>query len=324
MAQHFLLSAAARTFSLMALCQVSEEGAYEMFCRMRWPETNGAPVCPQCGCPVAYVYRCRRLFKCKGCHRQFSVTSGTLFASRKLPFKILLFAIGLLVNAAKGISSLQASRDLDIHAKTTFVLLHKLRCALLSSVLSTSVRGVVEVDGAWFGGHVRPRNHRIERIDRRLRKHRSRKRRCVVVMRQRGGPMIPIVTRHEAEAVPLIRRRIATGSVIHADEARAWDDLQAWYEMRRINHRRAYSANGACTNQAESYFSRLRRAEIGQYHHVAGPYLDHYACEMSWREDHRRINNGAQFVAVGCLSLGHPSSQRWTQRHRNRAPHQTS
>jgi hypothetical protein len=28
MAQHFLLSAAARTFSLMALCQVSEEGAY--------------------------------------------------------------------------------------------------------------------------------------------------------------------------------------------------------------------------------------------------------------------------------------------------------
>jgi hypothetical protein len=62
MAQHFLLSAAARTFSLMALCQVSEEGAYEMFCRMRWPETDGAPVCPRCGCPVAYVYRCRRLF----------------------------------------------------------------------------------------------------------------------------------------------------------------------------------------------------------------------------------------------------------------------
>jgi hypothetical protein len=61
MAQHFLLSAAARTFSLMALCQVSEEGAYEMFCRMRWPETDGAPVCPRCGCPVAYVYRCRRL-----------------------------------------------------------------------------------------------------------------------------------------------------------------------------------------------------------------------------------------------------------------------
>jgi transposase-like protein len=227
MAQHFLLSAAARTISLVALCQLPEETAYKVFCWMRWPETDGSPVCPACGCLVAYVYRCRRVFKCKGCHRQFSVTSGTLFASRKLPFQLLLLAIGLLVNAAKGISSLQASRDLDIHGKTAFVLLHKLRCALLTSVCATSVSGQVEVDGAWFGGHVRPRNHRIERIDRRLRNHRSRKRRCVVVIRQRGGATVPFVTNHEAEAVPLIRQRIATGSIVHADEARAWDDLQA-------------------------------------------------------------------------------------------------
>ena len=27
----------------------------------------------------------------------------------------------------------------------------------------------------------------------------------------------------------------------------------------------------ACTNQAESYFSRLRRADIGTHHHVSGP-----------------------------------------------------
>jgi transposase-like protein len=100
MAQHFLLSAAARTFSLAALCQLPEETAYKIFCRMRWPETDGSPVCPKCSCPVAYVYHCRRLFKCKGCHRQFSVTSGTLFASRKLSFQLLLLAIGLLVNAA--------------------------------------------------------------------------------------------------------------------------------------------------------------------------------------------------------------------------------
>jgi transposase-like protein len=326
MAQHFLLSAAARTFSLMGLCQLSEESAYKMFCRLRWPETDGSPVCPECGCPVAYVYRCRRLFKCKGCHRQFSVTSGTLFASRKLSFQLLLLAIGLFVNAAKGISSLQVSRDLDIHAKTAFVLLHKFRCALLSS-LATTLCGVVEVDGGWFGGHVRPHNHRVERIDRRLRKHRSRKRRCVVVMRQRGGPTVPVVTKREADALPLIRQRVALGSIVHADEARAWDDLQARYEMRRINHRRAYSADGACTNQAESYFSRLRRAEIGQHHHIAGPYLDHYAGEIAWREDARRKPNGTQFVAAGCLTLGHPPSGRWTrywQRHQNKALHQTS
>jgi len=35
------------------------------------------------------------------------------------------------------------------------------------------------------------------------------------------------------------------------------------YVGKRINHAVAFSDDGACTNQAESFFSRLRRAEIG-------------------------------------------------------------
>jgi Transposase zinc-ribbon domain len=124
MSQHFLLSPAARTLSLMALCQLSDEAAYDLFRRLRWPDSGGAPVCPGCDCHAVYIYRCRRVFECKACHWQFSVTSGTLFASHKLPFQVLAFAIGLFVDAAKGISSLQVSRDLNIHAKTAFVLLH--------------------------------------------------------------------------------------------------------------------------------------------------------------------------------------------------------
>jgi hypothetical protein len=55
--------------------------------------------------------------------------------------------------------------------------------------------------------------------------------------------------------------------------------------MKRINHEEASSLNGACINWAESYFSRMRRGEIGHHHHVAGPYLLRYAQEASWRED---------------------------------------
>src|SRR6516225_5454706 len=40
----------------------------------------------------------------------------------------------------------------------------------------------------------------------------------------------------------------------------------------------------ACTNQAESWFSRLRRAEIGQHHRISGRYLYQYPNEMAWRE----------------------------------------
>ena len=318
MAQHFLMSAAARTLSLVDLCDLSEDAAHRMLCAMRWPDTDGAPICPKCSCAAVYTYRCRRVFKCKACHRQFSVTSGTSLAYRKLPVRTLLMVFSLFVNAAKGISSLQLSRDLGLHAKTAFVLLHKLRCALTSSFETTRLSGIVEIDGGWFGGYVRPENHRVARIDRRRRQHQSGKRRCVVVMRQRGGPTVTAVVKHEAEAVPIIRRRVARGSTVHADEARAWDDLHASFEMKRINHREAYSKDGACTNQAESYIARLRRAEIGQHHHIAGPHLSQYAGEMAWREDMRRRATGTQFHACGRLALGNPPSSAWVgywQRH---------
>ncbi len=68
-------------------------------------------------------------------------------------------------------------------------------------------------------------------------------------------------------------------------------------------HQEAYSLAGACTNGAEEFFSRMRRAEIGHYHHIAGAYLIRYAQEASWREDHRRVDNGAQVSRGAGLAL---------------------
>lgn len=73
--------------------------------------------------------------------------------------------------------------------------------------------------------------------------------------------------------------------------------------MKRINHQEAYSFDGACTNAAESFFSCLRRAEIGHHHHVAGAYLLRYAQEAAWREDNRRSPNGEQVNRVAGLAV---------------------
>lgn len=102
MAQRFLLSAASRTLSLRSIYKAGEDSAYETFYKMRWPETDGEAVCPVCSNEGAYKITTRRKFKCKNCHHQFSVTSGTIFASRKMDFVDLLAAICLIVNAAKG------------------------------------------------------------------------------------------------------------------------------------------------------------------------------------------------------------------------------
>ena len=166
----------------------------------------------------------------------------------------------------------------------------------------------VAIDGAYFGGYVKPANHRADRKDRRLWQNKSGKRECVVIVRERDGASLPAVFKNEAQALNFIRSRVAKGTVIQADESNAWNDLHSRYEMKRINHEEAYSLDGACTNSAESFFSRLRRAEIGHHHHIAGAYLLRYAQEAAWREDNRRISNGEQIRLVAGLAMARKPS----------------
>jgi hypothetical protein len=179
-------------------------------------------------------------------------------------------------------------------------------------------RPVAEVDGAYFGGHIRPANEAKDRVDRRRAEHQTGKRKVVVVIRERGGETLPGVFKAESQALSWIKSRVAKGTVLHADEAPSWNDLHARFEMKRIDHQVAYSLNGACTNQAESYFSRLRRGEMGHHHHISGPYLLRYAQESAWREDNRRVANGDQVRRVAGLALARGKSVDFTgywQRH---------
>lgn len=309
--QHFLLTAAARTISLKAVFRMSEDDAYQAFCNLRWPETDGEAVCPKCGCTETYSISTRRRFKCVACYAQFSVTSGTIFASRKLSFVDLLAAIVIFVNGAKGVSALQVSRDLNVQYKTAFVLSHKLREAMALELRGQKLNGIVEIDGAYFGGHVRPENMVADRKDRRLKANQSGKRQCVVIMRERNGRSLPFVVRSEGDAVPMVRDHVGTLATIMADEGSGWDALHAGWDTRRVNHSVAFMDEGVCTNQAESYFSRLRRMEVGTHHHIAGPYLASYAVEASWREDNRRVDNRRQTAAVAEAAMASPVSRKW-------------
>src|SRR5258705_4232239 len=177
---------------------------------------------------------------------------------------------------------------------------------------------VAEVDGGYFGGYVKPANQKEYRRDRRYARNQNGKRKVVVIVRDGGGNSVPAVFGSESQAATFIRARIAKGTVVHADEAASWDGLHERFEMKRINHQEAYSLDGACTNYAEEYFSRLRRAEVGIHHHIAGAYLLRYAQESSWREDNRRGSNGDQVRRVAALAMKRGKSvefYRYLQRH---------
>jgi len=311
MAQHFLMSAAARTLSLKAIFADGEAAAYRRFCALRWPETNGAPICPECRCIEAYSITSRRRFKCAACHHQFSVTSGTIFASRKLCFADLLSAICLFVNASKGMSAVQFSRDLNVQYKTAFVLMHKLREAMAAETADARLGNTVEVDGAYFGGHVRPTNFKEDRVDRRLLRNRTGKRRVVVVLRERGGRTLTRAFLREAEGVRFAKERIEAGSIVAADEVAHWDLLTSTFKTQRINHSDAYSRDGIHTNMAESFFSRLRRMIRGQHHAVGSKHLGGYAIHAAWLEDHRLVSNGGLADRLIADALSAPVSRAW-------------
>ncbi len=313
MAQHFLLSSAARSLSLARVARMSDEEALATFKAIRWSDSHGEPYCPRCGCLTVYGRKSKALWECKACGHVFSVTSGTIFASRKMPLRDYLLAIAIFVNGAKGHSALQLSRDLDCQYKSAFVLAHKLREAL-GAAPTGKVGGEgrdVEIDGMYAGGYVKPANHKENRRDRRLAINQTGKRQVVVVMRERQGESITAVYRSEDQATPHVRNFVAIGSTIHADEASHWDALHAHLVIKRINHSKVYSDGQSCTNQAESFFSRLRRAEIGTHHHIAGPYLASYADEMAWRENYRRLSNGEQYLLAANAAIKAPISDRW-------------
>lgn len=317
MAQHFLLSARARTLSLGAVLRMTEAEAEAQFRAIRWAATDGNPVCIHCDCPT--VYEARRpngasRYRCKACRKDFSVTSGTIFAFHKLPVRDYLAAIAVFCNEVKGKSALALSRDLGVQYKTSFVLAHKIREAMASELKGVTVGGpgrTVEIDGGYFGGYVKPANYKENRRDRRLAKNQNGKRQVVVVVRERDGRTLPAVFKSEGAALGFICNRVAKGTEIVADEAGGWNDLQARYAMQRIDHGFAYSDRGVYSNGAEGFFSRMRRGEIGHSHHVAGPYLVRYAQEASWREDHRRVDNGRQVQGVMTLAMASRPSVDW-------------
>src|ERR1700733_8946301 len=171
---HFLQSSAARTLSLAHVFRMTDEEAETAFRKIRWHQTEGAPICPECGGLDAYEYRRPTgllRFRCKGCGKNYSITSGTLFASHKAPLRMYLAAIAVSINEVKGKNALALSRDLDMSHKACWIMLHKLREAMAEEFKGRKIGGegkVAEVDGAYFGGYIRPANFREHRIDRRL------------------------------------------------------------------------------------------------------------------------------------------------------------
>jgi transposase-like protein len=104
----------------------------------------------------------RIMYVCLDCKKQFSVTDGTVFNDTHLSLDKWFLAVALMVNAKKGISSLQLKRVIKVARKTAWYLNHRIRKAmgLIEAADEEKLAGTVEADETYIGGKYDKRRKR--------------------------------------------------------------------------------------------------------------------------------------------------------------------
>lgn len=260
----------------------TEDEAREQFAKFRWAEFGGRPTCQRCNTDAVNTYKSRHLYKCKMCHRQFSVTSNTPWAYRKLGFRKLMIIISAFADNRQALTARSLARQLHLNYKTVLLWVHKVREAIAQQASLQQLGGEVEVDTSYHGGYVRPKNVKKTRKDLRKVPFRANDRALGVVgARQRDGEIRTWVVRHEAHARPFLNQAIIPGSDVFTDKASGFKPMRGRYRVFQINHDVAYSTPEACTNAIETLWALMR--VMGRTHrHIAQNYLDFYAAEAAW------------------------------------------
>lgn len=79
-----------------------------------------------------------RIYQCRDCYQQFSVTSGTLFHDSHLPLTKWFMAIALILDAKKGMSANQLKRHLGVQYRTAWHVKMRIerggRCSAVKSL----------------------------------------------------------------------------------------------------------------------------------------------------------------------------------------------
>lgn len=128
---------------------------------VRWPD--GA-LCPYCGAErVSHNRDASReataeRWKCQRCKRSFSVTVGTIFHNTHVDLQRWFLLISLMLLVKKGLSAMQAARDLDMRRPTVWSMMHRVRKALADD--GELLAGIVEMDKTYVGGKPRKANRR--------------------------------------------------------------------------------------------------------------------------------------------------------------------
>jgi transposase-like protein len=276
----------------------------EFVAKLRWP--NG-PVCPRCRC-VEYSYlTTRRVWKCKGCKKQYTVKLGTIFERSPLGLDKWLPAVWLIANSKNGISSHELARSLGVTQKSAWFMLHRIRLAMQTKSFMR-LSGEVEVDETFIGGKAR-NMHKKDR-ERKITGTGNVDKAAVLGMIERGGhvraEVIPDVKRKTLQ--PRVRETVEPGTAIYTDAWHGYTGLDATYSHKTIDHAERYVDGRVHTNTIENFWSLVKRGLNGTYVSVEPFHLFRYLDERVFTFNLRDRTDYGRFEAV----LGAAAGRRLT------------
>ncbi len=291
------------TLQMAVLYFGDEDRALEFLTKFRWPD--GKPTCPRCQCQENSFISTRRIWKCKGCKRQFSAKSGTIMEDSPISLSKWLPAIWMICGCKNGISSYEIGRDLGVSQKTAWFMLHRIREAMDKGTIE-KLSGEVEADETFVGGNVRNMHRKSKRCIK-AKNDGNWGKTVVLGLLQREGKVraavAPSRRRHQVHSH--ITPNVEPGSKLYTDEFNSYDNLPEGITREFVNHLNSYVEGRVHTNGIENFWSLLKRTLKGTYVSVDPVHLQAYVDEQAFRFNNREFRDADRFVSVLSQIAGH-------------------
>ena len=128
----------------------TEEACHEQLFQLKWSKGY---LCERCGHKECFVTKTRmhRLYECKDCRYQSTVTVGTVMEKTRTDLTKWFLAIYLIASDKRGVSAMKLAKEIAVTYKTAWLILHKIRQAMKQRDAHYKLAGIVELDDAFFG-----------------------------------------------------------------------------------------------------------------------------------------------------------------------------
>jgi len=260
----------------------------------RWPEGFR---CPVCGHDHAWELDTKAwTWECAECHRQTSVTAGTVMHGSKLPLTVWFWASYLMATHSNGISARQMGRQLGLGSyKSAWLLCAKLRRAMVNPARAL-LSGLVEVDETQIscrtkddpvaGGQGRDPDGKMQVIA------------AVEVIGNAPGRLRLGVIEDASSASlhPFIQANVAAGSTLKTD---GWSAYPGVPGFKHEPHVVGKMAAHIVLPWVHRVFSNLKTWALGVYHGLRRKHLQSYLDEFVFRFNRRATPHAAFRTLLG-------------------------